>query len=79
MLLGPHDIARRLEYQHRPGWSIWYGGETRQYWALACWMRAAGEMFGADTPEALEAAMATFETRHPKPRQRSHALGDRRI
>jgi hypothetical protein len=76
MLLGPHDIARRLQYRHRPGWSVWYGGRTRQYWALACWVRPAGALFAADTPEALDAAIATFETLHPKPKQRSHAVAD---
>jgi hypothetical protein len=75
MILGPPDIARRLEYQHRPGWSVWYGRQTRQYWALACWVRPAGAMFGAATPEALDAAIVTFEALHPKPAQRSHALG----
>ena len=80
MLFGPHEIARRIQYQHRPGWSIWYGRETRQYWALARWTRATGAMFSAETPQALEAAIATFETHHPKPtpkpRQPSHALAD---
>ena len=76
MLLGPHDIARRLEYQHRPGWSIWYGKQTRQYWAVACWERTAGAMFAAATPEALDAAITTFEVLHPKPRRRTHAMGD---
>jgi hypothetical protein len=33
-------------------------------------------MFGADTPEALEAAIATFETLHPKTARRSHAPAD---
>jgi hypothetical protein len=53
MLLGPHEIARRLEYRHQPGWSVWYGAQTRQFWAVACWVRTAGAMFGAATPEAL--------------------------
>jgi hypothetical protein len=76
MLLGPHDIARRLQYQHHPGWSVWYGAQTRQYWALASWVRTAHDMFGADTPEALDAAIATFESLHPKPAQHCHALAD---
>jgi hypothetical protein len=76
MLLGPHDIARRLQYRHRPGWLIWYGAQTRQYWALASWARTRHSMFGADTPEGLEAAITTFETLHPKPGQRPHALAD---
>jgi predicted TIM-barrel fold metal-dependent hydrolase len=76
MLLGPHDIARRLQYQHRPGWSIWYGAQTRQYWALARWARTPHCMFGADTPEQLQAAITTFETLHPSLAQRSHALAD---
>jgi hypothetical protein len=76
MLLGPHDIARRLQYRHGPGWSIWYGPKTRQYWALAPRARTRHGMFGADTPEALEAAIAAFETLHAKSRQRPHALAD---
>ena len=50
MLLGPHETARRLEDRHQPGWSVWYGTQTRQYWAVACWVRAAGAMFGASSP-----------------------------
>jgi hypothetical protein len=76
MLLGPHDIAQRIEYQHRPGWSVWYGRKTKLYWALACWVRTPGGMFSAATPEALDAAIATFETLHPKPGRRSHAVAD---
>jgi hypothetical protein len=76
MPLGPHGIARRLQHRHRPGWSIWYGRQTRQYWALASWARTSHGMFGAATPEALEAAIAIFETLHPKPAQRSHDLVD---
>jgi hypothetical protein len=75
MLFGPHEIARRFEYRHRPGWSVWYGAKTRQYWAVACWLRPGG-MLGADTSEALEAAIGAFEVLQPKPSVRSHALGD---
>jgi hypothetical protein len=73
MLLGPHETARRLEHQHRPGWSIWYGSNTRQYWALATWACA---MFDAATPEALEADIVMFEVFYPKPGRRSDAVGD---
>jgi hypothetical protein len=76
MLLGPHDIARRLEYQHRPGWVVWWGEHTRQYWALATWIHTPYGMLCAATPEALDAAIATFEMFHPQPHhQHAHALG----
>jgi hypothetical protein len=75
MLLGPHDIARRLEHQHRPEWVIWYGTQTRQYWAMARWVARPYAMVSAPTPEALDAAIAVFETVHPKPRhRRAHAV-----
>jgi hypothetical protein len=67
MLLGPHDIARRLEYQHSPGWLVWYGRHTRQYWALARWARTRDGFLTAATPEALDAAIAAFEMFHPRP------------
>jgi hypothetical protein len=69
MLLGPHEIARRIEYEHRPGWVAWYGRHTRQYWAVATWVRTPHAMLGAATPDALDAAITTFEMLHPKPRQ----------
>jgi hypothetical protein len=73
MLLGPDEIARRIEYQRRPGWLVWYGQYTRQYWALAAW--APRGMLAATNPDALDAAMTTFEMFHPKPRQeRAHAV-----
>jgi hypothetical protein len=74
MLLGPHDIARRLEHQHRPGWVVWYGERTRQYWAMAVWVRTPRSLLGGATPEALDAAIATFEMFHPKPRRHARAL-----
>jgi hypothetical protein len=61
-------FARRLECQHRPWWRVWYGQHTRRYWALALWIRSAGAMLDAETPERLDAAMATFEMLHPKSR-----------
>ena len=68
MLLGPQEIALRIAWKHRPGWVVWYGERTREFWALACWVRTPHAMFGAATPNALDAAMTTFETFHPKPR-----------
>jgi hypothetical protein len=67
MLLGPHEIARRIEYQRRPWWRVWYGEYTRQYWALASWTPSG--MIAAATPDALDAAITTFEMFNPKPRQ----------
>lgn len=67
MLLGPKEIALRIEYEHRPGWLVWYGDQTHQYWAMATWVRTPRAMLGADTPDALDAAITTFEMRHPKP------------
>ena len=77
MLLGPHEIARRLEYKKRPWWLVWYGQQTRQFWAVASWVRAPDAMLSAPTPEALDAAIATFEQHHPKPSQHHrHAMGN---
>jgi hypothetical protein len=67
MLLGPHEIARHIEYKHRPWWLVWYGEQTRQFWAMSHWVHTPYAMLGADTPDALNAAIATFETLHPKP------------
>jgi hypothetical protein len=76
MILGPHEIARRMEYQHRPWWVVWFGSHTRQYWAVASWVRGPHGMLAAATPEALEAAIAAFEAFHPKPRHgQAHAVG----
>jgi hypothetical protein len=69
MLLGPREIARRIEYKNRPWWSVWYGRQTRLYWAVACWVRTPDAMLSAATPEALDAAIANFEAFHPKPGQ----------
>ncbi|HEU5155546.1 MAG TPA: hypothetical protein VFU43_00995 [Streptosporangiaceae bacterium] len=69
MLLSPDDIARRIQYTRRPGWLVWHGRHTRHYWALALWTRGPVGMIGAATPDALEAAIATFELLHPKPTQ----------
>jgi hypothetical protein len=67
VLLGPDDLARRIEYQHRPGWIVWYGRRTREYWALAAWVRTAQALLGAATPDALVAAMVAFEAIYPRP------------
>jgi hypothetical protein len=67
MLLGPQEMARRIEYKHRPGWLVWFGRYTRQYWAMACWVRTPHAMLRADTPEALDAAIVTFEMLFSKP------------
>jgi hypothetical protein len=76
MSLGPDDIARRIQHQRR-GWLVWYGRKTTQYWALACWTRAPHSMLGAATPDALDAAMATFASLYPKPaHSHAHALVD---
>ena len=69
MLLDPDEMARRLQYRHRPGWSVWFGHSTRQYWAVACWVRGADGMLGAASPEALDAAIRSFELLHPKPQR----------
>jgi hypothetical protein len=66
MLLGPDEIARRIEYRHRPGWVAWYGHQTRCYWAVAAWVPGLTGMLSAADPNALEAAIATFERLHPK-------------
>ena len=80
MLLGPQEIALRLEYQHHPWWVIWHGRHTRHYWALARWTSMPRGMLAAATPEALDAAIATFELIHPPPRhQHGHGLDHRRI
>jgi hypothetical protein len=69
MFIGPHEIARRMEHKHHPWWLVWYGRSTRQYWAMARWVRTPGAMLGASVPDALDAAIATFETHHPPPRR----------
>ncbi|HEX6469149.1 MAG TPA: hypothetical protein VF069_08645 [Streptosporangiaceae bacterium] len=64
-----------MEYQRRPWWVVWFGRHTRQYWALASWVRTPDGMLTAATPEALDAAIAAFEMFHPKPRHaKTHAL-----
>lgn len=73
MLLGPDEIARRIQYRHRPGWVAWYGRHTRRYWAVASWVTGLGGMLSAVEPEALDAAIASFEMSHPKPGH--HAVG----
>jgi hypothetical protein len=77
MLLGPHEIARRIEYEKRPWWLVWYGRKTGQFWAVASWVRAPDAMLSAATPEALDTAIAAFENLHPKPNhQHRHAMGN---
>jgi hypothetical protein len=73
----PDEIARRLQHRHHPGWSVWFGNRTRQYWAAACWVRPAGGLIGAITPDGLEAAIASFEEVHPKPALRHAHVVDR--
>jgi hypothetical protein len=68
MLLGPAEIALRIQYQHRPGWLVWYGNYTKQYWALASWVLDARAILDAATPDALEAGITAFERLHPKHR-----------
>jgi hypothetical protein len=68
MLLGRDDIARGIAYRHRPWWTVWYGHTTCRYWALPRWVEAArAVLIDAPTPEALEAAISTFEMFNPKP------------
>lgn len=75
MLLGPDEIARRMQYQRRPWWWVWYGHKTMEYWAVARWVRVSW-LLSASTPAALEAAIAAFEMRYPKPAQEgSHGVG----
>jgi hypothetical protein len=75
MLLGPAEIARRIQHQHRPGWLVWHGKYTGHYWALARWAPTPHGLLGAATPDELDAAIATFELLHPKPAQpHAHAL-----
>jgi hypothetical protein len=75
MLLGPDEIAQRIQHRHRPDWMVWFGRSTRHYWALAAWVRTPDGMLGAATPDALEVAITTFERLHPKPTlQHAHAV-----
>jgi hypothetical protein len=69
MLLGHHEIARHIEYKNRPWWMVWYGDQTRQFWAMAHWVCTPQAMLSAATPDALNAAIATFEILYPKPTQ----------
>ncbi len=76
MLLGPHEVAGRLDHQRRPWWRVWYGEATGRYWALAAWVETPDAMFGATTPDGLDAAITTFEMFHPRPVHRHiHAVG----
>jgi hypothetical protein len=69
-----------MEYRRRPWWIVWYGRSTGLYWALAAWVPGLQSMLSAPTPDALDAAIATFEMLHPKPgERRAHGLGHRRI
>jgi hypothetical protein len=49
---------------------------TRQFWAMAFWVRTPHAMFGATTPDALDAAIATFETLYPRPGQQGRPALD---
>jgi hypothetical protein len=76
MLLGPAEIALRIQYQHYPGWLVWYGKSTKWYWALACWVLDAPAMVGAATPAELDTVITIFEMLHPKHRERlNRAVG----
>jgi hypothetical protein len=68
--LDPREIARRIEYRLRPWWTVWYGRHTRHYWALAAWVPGLRGMLSAPNPDALDAAITTFEMLHPKPMER---------
>ncbi|HEU5159203.1 MAG TPA: hypothetical protein VFU43_19560 [Streptosporangiaceae bacterium] len=75
MLLGPDEMARRIQHRHSPGWLVWHGKYTGHYWALANWAPGPYALLSAATPDALDAAIATFELLHPKPApRRPHAL-----
>jgi hypothetical protein len=76
MLIGPDEIARRIQYRHQPGWVAWYGHKTKCYWAVAAWVPGLDGMLSASQPEALDAAIAGFEMLYPKPG--NHAVGHRR-
>lgn len=69
MSFDPDEIARRIQ-AHRPGWSVWFGRATGLYWAVACWAWMPRGMLGAATPDAIDAAITTFEALVPKPQQR---------
>jgi hypothetical protein len=75
MLPGPDEMARQIQHRHRPGWLVWYGRATGQFWAMAAWARRPYGLVCAPTPDLLDAAIATFETFHPKPpHSRAHGL-----
>ncbi|HEU5159525.1 MAG TPA: hypothetical protein VFU43_21185 [Streptosporangiaceae bacterium] len=79
-LPSPQDMARHLQHRHRAWWLIWYGAQTRQYWALALWVHTPYALLSAATPEALDAAIATFHSLHPNTRpQYAHAVDHRSI
>lgn len=74
--LDPREIARQIECHRRPWWVVWYGRHTGCYWAMSSWVSGVHGMLSAPSPEALIAAIATFEMLHPKPSQQNvHALG----
>jgi hypothetical protein len=68
MQLSPDDMARRIQCA-RSGWLVWHGRQTKEFWALALWTRGSIGLIGAVGPDALEAAISTFEMLHPKPTQ----------
>jgi hypothetical protein len=72
MLLRSDDIALGIAHRHRPWWTVWYGRHTRQYWAMPRWLAPTrARLIDESTPEALEAAIANFETFNPKPTRRT--------
>jgi hypothetical protein len=68
-VVGPDEVAWRLQCRRR-GWVVWFGRHTCRYWALAYWARTTGSLLEAATPDALDAAIASFELLHRKPEQR---------
>jgi hypothetical protein len=78
VLLGPHEIAQRIQYQCAGWWVVWYGQHTRLYWAVPVpsWVPGSrAEMLWAATPEALEAAIKTFEMFNPRPSNHTLPFG----
>lgn len=60
----PHAAARRLEAE-RPGWRVWWGDKTRQFWAIE--RGRAGRMVEAETIDALAERTSNTSTAQPTP------------
>jgi hypothetical protein len=67
MSVTPLEIARHIEWQRRPWWTVWYGRKTGHYWAIAMWVPGRAGVLEAPTPDLLVAAITNFELLHPKP------------